>query len=256
MSSFWSFLCFPRRRTLGGKSHGRHRHRRKNNVVTLQRRKLLEESDSQTQPTQNSNEHTTVENERLNDGTQNIVYGDTQNSVPNKRRRIQDIFNMDDNSAPEVHSGNFSNSKVPNLFYRDKPKRANCRNVDSMYGYVPKAMQHLYTSTALEGQKIEDYFSNLHNDIYFSKFANSETVEKDKTGCVLKRFSFTRVPSTASSIKDEEKVSLMEDDGVNEMDIQNFNDFEQWQGDVEPKTKYNMEDSFHSMLNSTEEVLY
>lgn len=243
MSSFWSFLCFPRRKSLGGKTHGRHRNRRKNNAVTLQRRKLLDDKEQQTHP---NTEHETFDNNRLS----------VQDNVPNKRRRIQDIFNMDDNTISEEHYGNFTNPKIHSLFYRDKPNRSNCGNVDSMYGYVPKAMQHLYTSTALEGQKIEDYFSNLHNDIYFSKFANSETTEKDKSGSVFQKFPFSRVPSTSSSIKEDDKFSLMEEDNVNEMDVQNFNEFEQWQNDIAPKTSYSMEDSFHSMLNSTEEVLY
>lgn len=262
MSSFWNMICFPRRRFTSGQSKSKQRQRRRNkgNVVTLQRRKLLDDT-GHFQDTQSVTAH---------EATQ-PTEKPPQTNVPNKRRRVQDIFNTDPHSPAlrdgeqtfldpyeHKHSDNFTHMKVPSLFIdNNRPKRphSDTNNVESMYGYVPKTMQNLYTSTALEGQKIEDYFTSLHNDIYFSKFANSEAVTKDKAGSVLQRIPFTRASSSASA--QEEKVSLIEEnDPVNEMDIGQFNDVKQWQNTLAPRTEYNMEASFHSMLNSVEEVLY
>ncbi|XP_071173161.1 uncharacterized protein [Mytilus edulis] len=262
MSSFWNMICFPRRRFSSGQSKNKQRQRRRNkgNVVTLQRRKLLDDT-GHFQDTQSVT---------ANEATQ-PTEKPPQNDVPNKRRRIQDIFNTDPHSPAlrdseqssfdpyeHKHSDNFTHMKVPSLFIdNNRPKRphSDVNNVESMYGYVPKTMQNLYTSTALEGQKIEDYFSSLHNDIYFSKFANSEAVTKDKTESILQRVPFTRASSLSSA--PEEKVSLLEENYPDtEMDIGQFNDVNQWENPLAPRTEYNMEEKFRSIFNSVEEVLY
>lgn len=258
MPSLWNWLCLPRNRFVAGKTQNQKRRRRnKDNVVTLQKRKLLQDTSHFQEVPSVDVRRTTQISERTND------------VVPNKRRRVQDIFNTESSECDTVpsnketptsdvhaHNDNFTNMKVPNIFYRkEKNVKSNNGHVESMYGYVPKTMQNLYTSTALEGQKMEDYFSNLHNEIYFSKFANSEAT-KDKTENVLQIFPFTRVHSSTSSVHDE-KISLIEeDDNENEIEMEQRNDFSPWQNNISPRNDFNIEASFHSMLNSREEVLY
>ena len=256
MPSLWNWLCLPRNRCVAGTTQNQKRRRRnKDNVVTLQKRKLLEDTSHFQEVPSVAVRRTTQISERTNNG------------VPNKRRRVQDIFNTESSdtvpsnketptSDVYIHSENFTHMKVPNVFCRkEKNVKSNNGHVESMYGYVPKTMQNLYTSTALEGQKMEDYFSNLHNEIYFSKFANSEAT-KDETGNVLQIFPFTRVPSSTSSVHDEQISLIEEDDTENQIEMEQRNDFSPWQNNISPRNDFNIEASFHSMLNSREEVLY
>ena len=88
-----------------------------------------------------------------------------------------------------------------------------------------------------------------------TNLSNVEEAIKDKTGNMLQRLPFTRVPSSASV--QEDKVSLLEEDNSgDEMEVGQLNDFKHWQRQMSPQTDYNMEARFHSMLNSVEEVLY
>lgn len=260
MPSFWNWLCFPRNSFTSGKTR-RHQRRRPNkeNIVTLQKRKLRDDAShfqkvqlmSDRGDTHNSNNH-------------------QQNVVPNKRRRVQDIFSSESqdsvqtqlneellSSDLQTRHDNLTHMNVPSLFYKkdNNCSRPHCDNVESMYGYVPRAMQHVYTSTALEGQKMEDYFSNLHNDIYFSKFANSDLTTKDKSGNILQILPFKRVPSAASC--QEERVSLIEesDDRMDEGQCSDIR-YNEWRNSIPTRRDYNMEASFDSMLNSADEVLY
>ncbi|KAL4234729.1 hypothetical protein ACF0H5_006371 [Mactra antiquata] len=53
---------------------------------------------------------------------------------------------------------------------------------ESMYGYVPKAVQEVQASNALEGTQIDDYFMKLFQDRQMEKFGlleNAENVSRD-----------------------------------------------------------------------------
>lgn len=45
---------------------------------------------------------------------------------------------------------------------------------ESMYGYMPKAIQDVRASSALEGRRIDDYFSECRRDTFMSRFARIE----------------------------------------------------------------------------------
>ena len=102
-----------------------------------------------------------------------------KNTGPKKRRRVQDIFNQP--PAQYRNPYDFSTECYPRK--RDIlsrfPEKQNAflsavQETESMYGYVPKAMQDVYASTALQGYHVEDYFSNCRPSDALRKFASAD----------------------------------------------------------------------------------
>ncbi|XP_041377141.1 uncharacterized protein LOC121389540 [Gigantopelta aegis] len=111
-----------------------------------------------------------------------------KNSGPKRRRRVQDIFSQTpaehgfrDSYESSEGSSRFSSEYCPRkrdiltaLHGHGNTFLSPGQESESMYGYIPKTMQNVYASTALEGCHVEDYFSNCRPNAALGRFASAD----------------------------------------------------------------------------------
>ena len=80
---------------------------------------------------------------------------------------------------PKIASKNISKSCMPN--FSEMPAAHDPRASESMYGYVPKIVQSVQASNALEGSRIDDFFMNCHNDRELHSFASAQEIQTPRS---------------------------------------------------------------------------
>ncbi|XP_069112396.1 uncharacterized protein [Argopecten irradians] len=195
MPSFWKILCFPN-----------HRYGNKNNTTSKRpqdrdRFSVKTRLEHQRVPQTEAGNETHFPAPEIEDDAFRNVNRDSQKGLidddkTKKRRRVQDIFNTDNKkdgslSAEKKFSG-YNGSRTSGAFdypnrqhvrrvpshrefgsgYTPQGCRQNANNhVESMYRYVPKVVQNVYASKALEGKQIDDFFNRLHRESSMTHFA-------------------------------------------------------------------------------------
>ncbi|XP_062602538.1 uncharacterized protein LOC134264262 [Saccostrea cucullata] len=263
MSSFFNWLCFPNR-------HERSKHKAKLSrnpdddggflSVKHQKRKL---SRNTTQGTDYIRKQASFsEQDRKYPARSEQKLED--NIVPNKRRRVQEIFNLQNSerseSIPSSHytgsrysrniraKGDFGSEYTPRMYYHEHSAIGN--KSESMYGYVPKTVQTCSASKALEGNRVDDFFSNLHRDNALHLFGKM-SASNYKQNPLMPTFTFSHSPSQ-TSVSTTDKVSLIESEEFINVDEPAYGDYP----NISSRVNSVLEASFDSMWNSNGEVLY
>ena len=96
-------------------------------------------------------------------------------STSDKSRRSKQPLTV----IPKIASKNMSKSCMPNFSEMQAPHDP--RSSESMYGYVPKIVQSVQASNALEGSRIDDFFMNCHNDRELHSFASAQEIQTPRS---------------------------------------------------------------------------
>ncbi|XP_061197655.1 uncharacterized protein LOC133205794 [Saccostrea echinata] len=265
MSSFFNWLCFPSR-------HVRSKQKSKlsRNLddeggflsVKQQKRKLSRNTTQRTDYvrkqasfSEQDRKYQVKSEQRLEDST-----------VPNKRRRVQEIFNLPNTERSDSITsrnngskysrnirakGDFGSEYTPRMYYHNHNSIGN--KSESMYGYVPKTMQTCTASKALEGNRVDDFFSNLHRENALNLFGKMSS-SNCRQNQMMPKFTFTHSQSQ-TSLSTADKVSLIESEELTNVDDLPLNCGE-FYSNISSRVNSILEASFDSMWNSNGEVLY
>lgn len=300
MPSFWNWLCFPQRRLSKQQSknkfcnHGNGKYKSNEEFMSsMQKRKLLDLNNDRNEMDDDM-VHGALR--KTSQEMQNSVQRLQDGSRSNKRRRVQDIFSQEtDNHVESLHGRNsyfcdnenannivfssyspFSNKQkkghyefgsgyTPGIYKLQNGHRH--QPVESMYAYTPKIVQNVYASTALEGNKIDDFFGQLHEERSMSRFASINDNQKSLETSLSSTLSCHPVPSHTSA-DNEDKLSLIEHDVNGNQTVVEWNDNLQtvveWHENIQnqtfqaPFTQHMTEMNFEKVWGSGDdgEVLY
>lgn len=282
MPSFWKILCFPN-----------HRFRDKNNTTSRRSRerdKLRGKSGADlpfsSRPEVINNNHRLYHVPEVNDESERDIHmGSRQGLIDEnrtkKRRRVQDIFNLDTRKDSTISSlsenrysvynggrtsGGFEYSGKLPLARRQGQRdfgsgytphmchHTNSKHVESMYRYVPKVVQNVYTSNVLEGKQMDDFFNRLHRESSMTHFAPKPLQMANEI--------VMNSPSNSASGQDDDKSSLIPQteidtgsDILNEI-MDTEDDYNgNFQSSMAPRSRA-LNTNFDQIWNSTGEVLY
>lgn len=257
MSSFFNWLCFPNR-NMRSKQKTKYLKGPDDDggfTSVKQKRKISRNSHQTDYIRKQASFH---ERERSCPKTNES----NQPALPNKRRRVQDIFNTTVSEYPDSTSSqvsqkrnsttyrthaDFGSEYTPKMYYRDVIPSGHV--TDSMYGYIPKTVQTCSASKALEGDRVDDFFSNLREENSLHQFGKVPS-RNFKHSPLVPRFTFPRSQSqTSLSVVD--KISLIESEEAPES-----LDYCEFAPDITTRVHSMLEASFDSMWNSNGEVLY
>lgn len=257
MSSFFTWLCFPNRHTRSKRKTKWNRDQGDEGGFTSvkQKRKLSRLA----RPADHIRKQASFNERERNDPiTSETKHPDS--SIPNKRRRVQEIFNVShsdclhnmqeygtrDGTSIRTHV-EFGSEYTPKIYCNDQTHLRYTN--ESMYGYVPKVVQTCSASKALEGDRVDDFFSNLHEDNSLHQFGKMNS-RNFKHSPLVPRFTFPHSQSQTSLLT-ADKVSLLEsEESPNELD------YCQFPPNISSRVNSVLEASFDSMWNSNGEVLY
>ena len=269
MPSFWKLLCFPKHNQSPEKRE--RRIRRKISKNEKREPEVPNKACSICSPDALGDDH--VPNDyHLNIG-QHVHKGESgrcliEGQRPKKRRRVQDIFvskrDEDTESVISDSQRRYYKSNTRGQFSSDmfKPKRDFGRGftpsylnrnsqVESMYGYVPKAVQDVYASNALEGAQIDDFFNRMHRESSLSKFC-------------LKPGDLSLLAKTTGSSSDltgseseHDQVSLLLIENMQDKELSDIEEFNRLNSQTTITPKYRtINTNFDQIFNYTGEVLY
>lgn len=257
MSSFFNWLCFPNRRTRSKRKTKWDRNQDDEGGFTSikQKRKLSRLA----QPADHIRKQASF-NERERNYPITSETKQPDSSIPNKRRRVQDIFNVAhsdcsnnvqdseirDSTTIRTHA-DFGSEYTPRIYCSDQTSFR--RTSESMYGYVPKIVQTCSASKALEGDRVDDFFSHLHEDNSLHQFGKMNS-RNFKHSPLVPRFTLPHSQSQ-TSILTADKMSLIESE-----ETPNVLDYCQFPPNISSRVNSILEASFDSMWNSNGEVLY
>jgi len=279
MPSFWKLLCFPKKRYQTQENSKVKRPRNKDRryleddseSVILNRRKYLNGYNS-TNEQISSQMHSNIEvHPQVQDSCQRLIDDEIR---PNKRRRVQDIFNPVPNGTEGsytslnlrnqninqqrygynvMNSSHMNQQRVHTDFGSGYTPNMHIQNMnyqtDTMYGYVPKAVQNVYASKALEGVQIDDFFNRLHRESSMTHFATKPDDKVQKS---------VQKTASSASLQDHDKVSLLTQDENEVSDSMDTEDLNNWSNQVPYPVTCRTENSvnFDLFFNDNEEVLY
>ena len=131
-------------------------------------------------------------------------------STSDKSRRSKQPLTV----IPKVASKNISKSCMPN--FNEMPVAHDPKSSESMYGYVPKIVQSVQASNALEGSRIDDFFMNCHNDRELHSFASAQEIQTPRSQNQQHRESVGRSSSVPSRQVDRSStVSRTKSENIN-----------------------------------------
>ncbi|XP_033754972.1 uncharacterized protein LOC117337931 isoform X2 [Pecten maximus] len=278
MPSFWKILCFPNHRP-GNKNNTTSKRSRERDKFRGRPRSELTRG---LQPEVVNDIHDQFPAPEVEDDTFRDVNRDSQKGLiddnkTKKRRRVQDIFNpdfkKDESLSTSVigHNGGrtygaFDYSRHQHVRrapshrefgsgYTPHGCRQNANNqVESMYRYVPKAVQNVYASKALEGKQMDDFFNRLHRESSMTHFAAKPLQ--------LANEIVMQSPPKSTSGHNDDKASLIPQTEI-ESGSDILNDVMDADDDYNGNVLLNMaprsralNTNFEQIWNSTGEVLY
>ncbi|ESO99001.1 hypothetical protein LOTGIDRAFT_238945 [Lottia gigantea] len=159
--SIWKCFCLPHRKPRLRNERGRKWQNMTNQPISAKsssRSKLLQYNDREYL------DHDVLTS-RVEDDTWTRL--ESQPGVK-KRRGLDEIFERPKSEMLKSSADplDFKNVGYPTMF---------SGQLESMYGYTPRAVQDVYASSALEGGSIEDYFTDARNESVLKKFASAES---------------------------------------------------------------------------------
>lgn len=262
MSSIFNWLCFPNRHTRSKKKWLRNPDDDQAFAsVKKQKRKLNNRIPQQAdyirkQPS-------------FSDRERSLPYTNEQKSVdssiPNKRRRVQDIFNLQNSEHSEITPSHnfekgyrrnnrtitdFGSEYTPKMYTHAYTPHGN--RTESMYGYVPKVVQTCSASNALEGNRGDDFFSHFHRENSLHRFGKMNLKNRTNFNPLVSTFTNSQ-SQTSSSAAD--KVSLIESEEVSHVEDTGMKGNGLY-CDMSSRVNSILDASFDSMWNSNGEVLY
>ena len=272
MPSLWTWLCFPNRRN-GGKVSRRDSKTRRteaNDHSSSRKRKSRCQADHIRVTKQHGHDDAfvgVVDNKFDGKGSAQPLVSHTST----KRRRVQEVFNLPEDIHAHVpnddrldiselnrnnyqlqnrRNNNFGSEYTPKIYQ----SHSEHSHAESMYGYVPKAVQSVYASRALEGRRIDDYFDDTRGQNSWAQYGNTE--QDKRTPALVSKLTLSK-PSSCSSITAPDKISLLEPN-ANDIEIGMSDEQNEWNGmsDISARFESILNASFDTDWNNKEEVLY